>query len=382
MTRQVRGAYIARLDIGQPHLAGVAKKMDAQAAALAGALGPVDTWALRGATVTCNGTPVHQGGTGRMARRWLRMVGFYRVVLPRLGTADYIYIRYQRSTPAFLAFLRALKQAAPARPIIVEIPTYPYEAEQLSLRDKALGRIDRMCRPFLKRHVDRIVTFSDRPAIFGIPAVQTDNGVALAGASPLPPPVGGGALRLIGVANLGLRHAYDRVIDGLAAHVATGNSRTVVFDVIGSGEHEPALRARATAHGLLGRQVNFLGPMTGAALDASMARAHMGISALGMHRIRAETSDIKSREYCARGLPFVMSNPDRDFGPDFRFAHPVAADDTPVDIGAVLAFHDRLCADVPDYPQQMRAYAEARLTWQAKLAPVVVAIRAILMAQG
>ena len=48
VTGSTTGAYIARLDLDQPHHVGVAKKIDAQIAALAEAFGPVETWFLRG----------------------------------------------------------------------------------------------------------------------------------------------------------------------------------------------------------------------------------------------------------------------------------------------------------------------------------------------
>ncbi|MDP2258249.1 MAG: glycosyltransferase [Caulobacter sp.] len=378
---KARGVYIARLDIGEPHLLGVARKIDAQVLALTAALGPVETWFLRGLTVERNGVAAFRQRPGPLARQRLHAFGFYAAIAGAAPDADYIYVRHQRTTPALLTLLATLRRDRPHRPIIVEVPTWPYESEQLTPRDRMLGRVDRMTRGGLRRYVDRIVTFSAAEAIFGIPTVRTDNGVRTEDLPVVPAATPGGPVALVGVANLGRRHAYDRVIDGIADYHAAGATRPVRFDIIGSGSEEAALRARVAERGVQDR-VRFLGPLSGAALDAALADCQIGVSGLGMHRIGADTSDIKSREYCARGLPFVIANTDRDFGPDFPFAFHAPMTEAPVDIPAVLAFVDGLAAHRPGYPTEMRAFAEARLTWTAKMAPVVAMLETLITADA
>jgi len=353
---------------------GVVKKMRAQAAALTAALGPVDHVGIRGLSVVSDESVLWQQAPGPYARQRLFALGFYPGLVPRLAGHDYLYIRYQRSTPMFIRMLRALRRQTPGRPVLVEIPTYPYEAEQVSHRDRVLGLVDRVTRGGMKGSVDRIVTFSDREEIFGIPTIRTRNGVDLTAMQPMGAAPDEGVLRLVAVANLGLRHAYDRVIAGLAVY---DGPRPVSFEIIGSGSAEAGLRAQVERLGLE-RRVTFAGPLNGAALDDRLRGAHLGIAALGMHRIDTSTSDLKSREYCARGLPFVTSNPDADFAGDFAFAFKAPADDSPIDIAALIAFHDRLRDRHPDFPARMRAHAEAQLGWEAKMRPVVAAIRELV----
>lgn len=376
---KAKGVYIARLDIGEPHLLGVARKIDAQVAALTDALGPVETWFLRGLTVERNGVAAFRQRPGRFARQRLHALGFYAAIAKSAPDADYIYVRHQRTTPALLTLLAALRRARPNRPIFVEVPTWPYESEQLTPRDRLLGQVDRLTRGRLRRYVDRIVTFSEAEAIFGIPTIRTDNGVRTEDLPVVAAATPGGPVTLVGVANLGRRHAYDRVIDGIADYRAGGGAREVRFDIIGTGSEEPLLRARVAERGV-GDLVRFLGPLSGAALSEALARCQVGVSGLGMHRIGADTSDIKSREYCARGLPFVIANTDRDFGPDFPFAFHAPMTEAAVDVAAVLAFVDDLAVTRPDYPAEMRAFADARLTWTAKMAPVVSTLETLLAA--
>jgi glycosyltransferase involved in cell wall biosynthesis len=372
------GAYVARLDLGVAHHLGVTKKMAAQNAALQAAFGPVDHFAIDGLSVTRNEQVIWQQAPGRFARQRLHALGFYPGLAPYLQDHDYIYIRYQRCTPVFLHLLKTLRRQNPRRPIFVELPTYPYTAEQISRRDKILGFADRLTQGGMKGLVDRIVTFSDREEIFGIPTIRTENGVDLGAMPLLEPALDQGPLRLVAVANLGVRHAYDRVIAGLATYKG---ARPVSFEIIGSGSVEGALREQVAALGLQ-EQVTFAGPLSGAALNDRMSKAHIGIAALGMHRIAASTSDLKSREYCARGLPFVIANPDRDFGPDFPFAFHAPVDDSPLDIAALVAFHTEMRTTHSGFHTMMRAHAEAHLGWESKMRPVIEKIRAMVEAQA
>lgn len=370
MRGDLKGAVIARLNLSEAHLSGVAKKLQAQRSALADQTGPVDLYALDGANVTCNGAVVQTGGSGKQAARRAYYFGFYRHLARTLRGLDYVYIRYPRSSPLFLWMLARLRAHNPGLMVLIELPSFPYHTETVSLRDKVFGTIDRMSRPFLRHVADRIVTFSREKQIFGLPTIATDNGVDVAALDPLDAPAPDGPLRLFGVANLSFWHGYDRLIAGLAAYQG---ARPVTFDIAGAGQQLPRLQDDVAAAGLQD-VVRFHGPQHGDALKALMQGAHLGASSIGMHRLDVDTSNLKSREYCARGLPFLIAYPDRDFGDGFPFAFYAPADDSPVDIAALVNWYEALRRDHPDYGADMRAYAEDRLSWHSKMAPVCAAI--------
>ena len=378
MRGNLKGAVIARLNLAEPHLSGVAKKLEAQRAALAAATGPVELYALAGADITCNGAVVQAGGTGRQAARRAYYLGFYRYLARQVRGLDYVYIRYPRSSPLFLWMLARLRAHNPGLVVLIELPSFPYHTENVSLRDKVFGAIDRVSRPLLRFVADRIVTFSRAPRIFGLPTIATDNGVDVAALAPLAAPPADGPLKIFGVANLSFWHGYDRLIAGLAAY---RGARAVAFDIAGAGQQLARLQADVAAAGLQD-VVRFHGPQHGAALKALMQGAHLGASSIGMHRLDVDTSNLKSREYCARGLPFLIAYPDRDFGDDFPFAFHAPADDSPVDIAALVAWYDGLETTHPDHRTAMRAYAEDRLSWHSKMAPVCDVVQSLAAGRG
>jgi hypothetical protein len=378
--KSIKGLLIARVDVSHPNHAGVDKKLKAQKAALERALGPVDLWALGGASILRNGKEVLRAKSGKLSRIWLYASRFYGEVAKHFGDADYIYIRYQRSTPAFVSLLHKIQQQRPGMCIFVEIPTYPYESEQISSRDKALGLIDRMLRGCMRKYVHRIITFADEKAIFGIPAISTDNGIDVSqirNFTKLPDYGASKTVVLVSVANVAFYHGYDRIIRGLADFKLSQPNRRVIFHLVGAGSALPELKALTKQQGV-DDTVHFHGPLQGEALEGVMKLADLGISCIGLHRKKADTSDLKSREFCARGLPFLIAYSDRDFAADFPFCMQAPPDDSPIDIASLLDFYDRLRTEHPDYAEQLRQYAEERLTWDSKLAPVVTEIKEVI----
>jgi glycosyltransferase involved in cell wall biosynthesis len=378
--KSIKGILIARVDISHPNHVGVDKKLKAQKATFERALGPVDLWALGGASILRNGKEVLRAKSGKLSRIWLYASRFYGEVAQHLGEADYIYIRYQRSTPAFVSLLHKIQQQRPGMPIFVEIPTYPYESEQISTRDKALGLIDRMLRGRMRRYVHRIITFAGEKAIFGIPAISTENGIDVSqirNFKKLPDYDNSKAVVLVSAANVAFYHGYDRIIRGLADFRQSHPNRRVIFHLVGAGSALPELKALTKQQGV-DDMVHFHGPLQGEALDDVMKLADIGISSIGMHRLKVDTSNLKSREFCAHGLPFLIAYPDRDFAADFPFCMHAPPDDSPIDIASLLEFYDRLRTEHPDYAEQMRQHAEERLTWDSKLAPVVREIKEVI----
>lgn len=375
MAEMARGAYIARLDLAEPHLSGVARKIASQRAALDRAGLGTTLYALHHGAIMADGRALRPVTGGHVARRLAHYRHFWRETGRDLDGAAFLYIRFQGAGPGLLGLLSEFRTRSPHAPILLEMPTWPYREERRGVRQHALGVVDDLYAPRLKRYVDRVVTFSRRPEILGIPAITTQNGVDVAALSLVPGPPLEGPLRLVGVANLGVRHAYDRIIEGLKAYADETGRRDVVFDIVGAGAQKPELEALVALRDL-SDIVCFAGPMSGDALDHRMAQAHFGVSALGMHRISAETSDLKSREYCARGLPFITANADDDFPPGLSFVLKIPPNDDPVDIAALLKWYRDLRDSCETSPAVLRAYAEAHLTWDAKMAPVIDWLRA------
>ena len=373
----MRALLIYPINADQKEARGILNKMEQQAAAFRGLVDHATQVCNSRAGLIVDGKQVSTYRMrGRRANPLNHYAAFYRHILTKVRVEEYdlAYIRYPLTTPFFLMFLSRLRARRPDLKVVLEIAAYPYRQEITDLRRQWLLGSDVALARFLPRYVNLVVTFFGQEEIFGIRCLNTTNGVdvstqprrtAQAGSSD-------GTVRLLGVANLAPWHAYDRVVRGIAAHGAT--PPRFEFHVVGDGPSAPALRALSEELGVTDR-VRFHGVRTGEELDTLYERADLALGSLGMHRLGHGTaSSLKTREYCARGIPFVMGGPDEDFPPALPFVHRVTSDESPLDLASIARFHEGL-REMADIPGRMRDYAEQRLTWRAKLAPVLDRLR-------
>ena len=86
--------------------------------------------------------------------------------------------------------------------------------------------------------------------------------------------------------------------------------------------------------------VVFHGQLFGRQLDEVFSLCSIAIGSLARHRCGINIiRTLKNREYACRGLPFVYSECDPDFD-NQPYIMKVPADESPIDVEAVLAFAD------------------------------------------
>jgi len=84
---------------------------------------------------------------------------------------------------------------------------------------------------------------------------------------------------------------------------------------------------------------------------------------------------MKSREYCARGIPFIYSFPEKGFNGDEEFTLLLPSNDGPIPIDKVIAFANRMAAD-PETGSKMRVFAEEQFDWKAQMDKVLKVLEA------
>jgi glycosyltransferase involved in cell wall biosynthesis len=176
-------------------------------------------------------------------------------------------------------------------------------------------------------------------------------------------PYSGDELRLLCVANFNRWHGLDRLIRGIGTY--RGPTR-ITLHIAGDGSELPYLKK--IIHELaITDKVKFHGLTMGKDLDILFNTCHIAVGSLGMHRKGlTQTSELKAREYCARGIPYVISCADPDFPDDFPYIHRFLSDESEVDIETIIEFAQKVYKD-PDHPFKMRAYAIEHLDWSVKM---------------
>lgn len=361
--------FYTKLDFGNDAHSGISKKIFAQAKALRRLGIQTDLLYFRGNSVVISNGESEQifQHSSRWKRFFFQFYGFMKVI--DMKQYSHIYIRHFFLNPVTLMLLKKLKQVNTNASLVMEIASYPYheQVRKNDLRDKIRYGLDkRMCAQ-LKKYVDRILTYSDFDTIFGIPTIKTSNGVDIDGLEPKRFTPLHGEFHILGLANVQHWHGFDRVIRGLKGY-SRQHELPVFFHIVGKGDAIPALRQECIEAGLE-KYVIFHGPQYRADLQGFFDRCHIGISSLGMHRIGVaggETSNLKVREYCARGIPFINGYLDRDLPTDFPYVMQIAADESAVDIASAVDFYRNLLENHPKYPAALHEFAVKNLTWEAK----------------
>jgi hypothetical protein len=288
---------------------------------------------------------------------------------------DFFLIRHMPTHPVFLYLLKNAKKQNPALKIILEIPTWPYDAEMQSGFARVQNWIDRLFRQKLHKWVDRALHYGMDKKIWGMPTIPVQNGIAV---NQIPqmkhsvrPPE---RLNLLFVGNIQPWHALDRVLEGMRIWVEAQKPDAVQvrLDVVGLNSQQQKLWMENVQQLGLAQFVNLHAPAQGPVLQVILKNADLGIGTLGMHR-KGLTIDasLKHRLYCAYGLPFLCSATDTDFPNDLPFVLRVPETDTPINMGELLQFIQQLEANNPYYRQEMRQYAENNLDWSQKVKPLL-----------
>ena len=181
-------------------------------------------------------------------------------------------------------------------------------------------------------------------------------------------------MHLISVSSLLHWHAQDRVISGIKNYYenhSNENDIDVVFHIVGEGPEIASLKKLTTELNFEDKVI-FHGFKINEELNKLFAQSHVAVGSLGHNRINLKISNtLKSREYFARGVPFILSGLDEDFPENLPYVKYIPLDESPVNIDSVIEFYKNISNNFPSYPSLIRKYAKENLTWDLKIKKVM-----------
>lgn len=277
-------------------------------------------------------------------------LGSYKLGLDSLDnikSCPNIYIRYFFSDYNLIRKLKKVKQRFPESKIAIEIPTFPYDGENMLLKTRPPYWQDIIWRKHLYKYVDRVVTFSDDKSIFNIPTINISNGVDTSKIHKRTPYIqNNDVINMLAVAKFGFWHGYDRMIEGLYHYYnEEKGKRKIVFYIVGYGDE----RVESQYHEMIKKydledKVKLVGKKEGKELDYYYNLCDIAIDSMGRHRSKVYyNSSLKGKEYLAKGLPIVSGvRTELDSISNFKYYFRVPANDTPVDIEQLISFFDSI----------------------------------------
>lgn len=290
--------------------------------------------------------------------------------------ADFIYMRRPSIDHSVVSLFKKIKKNNPRTKIIFEIPTYPYIPEIMAnglFKELPFIIKDYVNHNLFRKYVDLITTFSPDTNIWGVKAMPLKNGVDFSSITmPLRKTIEN-TIEVIEVSCPNYWHGYDRFLAGMGEYYKNGGTRNIIFHMVGEGMAVPQYHKLVKEYHLE-EHVIIYGNKSGSELDEIYKHSLIGLDGLARHRSGNMTnSSLKSREYTAKGIPFV-SSVEIDFADnDWPYVMRVPQDETPINMIKVIEFYDKVYGnrDCNEVAKEIRSYAESRCDMQVVMQPII-----------
>lgn len=300
----------------------------------------------------------------------------YEQAWEKIDNPDFFYIRSMLADRRFIKFIKELRLRYPNCKILMEIPTYPYVHEWKSAPSMLPFYIkDMWHHRYLKKYIDRIVTFSDDDKIFDIPTIKTKNGIWLDDVDVTHKSNTDDKIILLAVAQFQPSHGYERVIQGLSNYYNNGGRRIIELHMVGyGGETNNYINLANDLN--LRKYVFFHGKKTGKELEPFYEMADIGLSCFGLYKRKInKISAIKASEYLAKGLPVISGCIENAFeNNDVDFFYQFSNDSTPIDMEKIISFYDKLYKSGEsreEVTNRIRDYANKTIDMRVVMKPVI-----------
>ena len=293
---------------------------------------------------------------------------------------DMIYIRFPGSIDYYLYKTFSMIRDKGTK-VVLEMPTYPIGGEMIDILKTLLNQhkyvqvikrgivygIHKVLSRRISKKVTCIVSYSDYEYIWGTKVINIENGINCEDVVKKQITKNErNEIHLLFVAVFAIWHGLDRVIKGLDQYYKTKKDDEPEIELTLVGESEELERIINSEEFLSVKEhIRVLGKKYGHELDKEYDRADIAISSLGMHRIGlTQGSTLKTREYCAKGIPFIYGYRERGITESFPYALRVAADESPVNIHDVISFYNHI--KDRDYINEMHEFSK-KYDWKTQM---------------
>lgn len=252
--------------------------------------------------------------------------------------------------------------------VVMEIPTHPVEDEYRLIRNifrkNLLLALNRLSK-FHSKYVNIYAVIGDQcKEYFGRKAINIKNGIDVENTPVKKTAVNEDEIHILAMATMAKWHGYDRLIQGLYEYYKDGGHKEIFIHMVGNDGDGSFADWKKLALSLdLDKRVIFEGYLTGVNLHSVIDKCDIAVSSLAGHRKNIYiTSELKSREYMARGLPFIFSTNDEILENAKGYCFKVSNDDSNIDFNILIDFVDTTRHD-PELPGKMRMYALNNMSW-------------------
>lgn len=283
-----------------------------------------------------------------------------------------IYVRHSPTRFFLMQFYKLIKENCRKTEMIIEFPTIPYDDEMRANENapdtvESIIAIDRFYRQQLKSFFNISVNFNGLKNVFGLKSIPIKNGIFLEYIPIKSSKINNKKeISLIGLAILHNWHGYERVLNGIYEYYNKHYKEykyLIKLNIVGIGPSRYKLEEICNSY-KINDYVSFLGLLDGKDLDYTFENSDIALGSLGFYKNGYKMgSPLKTKEYCARGIPFIIGYDDLSFNEDVEYIMKVDNNDSNIDMRQVIKFYEA-SKKINNLTSIMRKYAEENLTWE------------------
>lgn len=271
---------------------------------------------------------------------------------------DFAYLRFHFFDREYNKLLKLLKISNVYT--IIEAHAFPYRIWKKK-RFWLTYIIDMLYTPIVRNKIDLVAIMGNEKKPWGIKSVQIDNGIDL-DKYPLSESNKSSKIRLVSVSNEQEGHAYYKIINGLDRYYQEGGTEDIIVNFV--GVYMDSTKKLVNSKKICNR-FKFLGKMSGNELNLIFNQSDLGLGAFS-HRKNDTGSCIKTKEYFARGIPFINGWNEMAFSSDYPYVLKVDPKEEIVDFFKIVDFYKKVIVDV-NKGVKMREFARNHYTWLSQM---------------
>ena len=299
------------------------------------------------------------GKINHILRRYMLLLLCKDYFLKNDVELEFSYLRYHFFDSFYINLLKVLKKKS--KKVIIEAHSYPVFAK----KDKfnPIKILDEIYSKKAHKYCDYIASMTNLKTICGIPTYEIENTLNIDDFKIKEYKRVENKFIFINVAFENITHGLDRLIKGISNYYKTIYKTTSVdIELLLIGEYSNSTK-KLVEDLSLSEKVKFLGKMKRNEIDTYIDEAHFAVGSMGNHRANSYYgSALKTKEYIARGIPFVYGWEERILI-NFPFAYKVPLNEEPIDINKILEFYRKI--EDKELAIKMRKFLEKNnRSWQ------------------
>jgi glycosyltransferase involved in cell wall biosynthesis len=219
---------------------------------------------------------------------------------------------------------------------------------------------DMIYEPFARKYIDLVAAISNYENIWRCKTIHIDNAINLNEIKLKKKRKADGVIKLISVSNEQIYHGYPKLVKGLYSYYNNGGKRKIKIYFV--GEFRKQTKKLVDKLGMT-ENIYFLGKKYDEELESIYDCVDLGIGALGLHSGSEYGSSIKTKEYFAKGIPFINGWKEYAFDDNYPYVKRFNVYSEMIDFNQVVDFYDNI-KDDENLQLKMREFAEKNYTWE------------------